>query len=166
MKNLESAAGRVLASVIGLFCVGIIFFWSGCSSCQDDAAKKQAPNQNAGTVGTTPAEVIQPQPEPVEPAPSKPAPTVVQTPQGDYTVQVSSWRYRANAEKDLRRFEVDGIDGYIQKADVPSKGGTWYRVRVGRGLSQDQAERLAADLAQLLESGFWIDRLRQDEIIQ
>lgn len=162
MKNLESAAGRMLACVIGLLCAGIFFFWTGCSGCQDDAAKNQVTNQNAGTVGTTPPEVLQPQPEPV---PTKPAPAVVQTPQGDYTVQVSSWRYRANAEKDLQRFEANGIEGYIQKANVPSKGGTWYRVRVGRGLSRDQAKRLATDLAQLLESGFWIDRLRQDEAV-
>jgi cell division protein FtsN len=55
-----------------------------------------------------------------------------------------------------------GFDAYVQQADIPSKGGTWYRVRVGRYATQQDAEQLASQLAGLLEAGFWVDRYHQE----
>ncbi|MCI0690580.1 SPOR domain-containing protein [candidate division KSB1 bacterium] len=80
---------------------------------------------------------------------------------GKYTVQVSSWQTRRRAEEDAERYAAKGFNAYIQEAYIPSKGGTWYRVRVGRYATQDDAEQMASQLAGLLEAGFWVDRYRQ-----
>lgn len=81
---------------------------------------------------------------------------------GKYTVQVSSWQTRRRAQEDADRYAAKGFNAYVQEANIPSKGGTWYRVRVGRYATQQDAEQLAAQLAGLLESGFWVDRYRQE----
>lgn len=80
---------------------------------------------------------------------------------GKYTVQVSSWQTRRRAEEDAERYAAKGFNAYIQEAYIPSKGGTWYRVRVGRYATQGDAEQMASQLAGLLEAGFWVDRYRQ-----
>lgn len=80
---------------------------------------------------------------------------------GRYTVQVSSWRTQRRAQEDAERYLEKGFNAYIQEANIPSKGGMWYRVRVGRYATQDDAEQLASQLAGLLEAGFWVDRYRQ-----
>ncbi|MDZ7343921.1 MAG: SPOR domain-containing protein [candidate division KSB1 bacterium] len=97
-----------------------------------------------------------------QPQQKKPAlPQVVEDVQGKYTVQVSSWRTRRKAEEDAQRYRAQGFNAYIQEAYIPEKDGTWYRVRVGRFTTKADAEQMAAQLAGLLESGFWVDRMRQ-----
>jgi cell division septation protein DedD len=81
---------------------------------------------------------------------------------GKYTVQVSSWQTRRRAEEDAERYTAKGFNAYVQEANIPSKGGTWYRVRVGRYATQQDAEQLASQLAGLLEDGFWVDQYRQE----
>jgi cell division protein FtsN len=88
-------------------------------------------------------------------------PQVVEDAEGRYTVQVSSWRTRRKAEDDAQRYTAQGFNAYIQEAYIPEKDGTWYRVRVGRFTTKVDAEQMAAQLAGLLESGFWVDRMRQ-----
>jgi cell division septation protein DedD len=76
---------------------------------------------------------------------------------GKYTVQVSSWRTRRRAQEDAQRYLARSFDAYVQEANVPSKGGTWYRVRVGRHATRGDARQLASRLTGMLESGFWLD---------
>jgi cell division protein FtsN len=90
-------------------------------------------------------------------------PQITTTEDGRYTVQVSSWRTQYKAEQDAQRYLSAGFDAYIQRAYVPEKDGTWYRVRVGRFATAGEAEQMAFRLAGLLESGFWVDRMRQEE---
>jgi cell division septation protein DedD len=97
-----------------------------------------------------------------ETPPPKPAPQIVME-DGKYTVQVSSWQTRRRAEEDAERYAAKGFNAYVQQAYIPSKEGTWYRVRVGRFATQQDAEQMASQLAGLLESGFWVDRYRQEK---
>jgi cell division protein FtsN len=100
---------------------------------------------------------------PVQEEPIRPAPQVVVETDGKYTVQVSSWRTRRRAEQDAERFSEKGFNAYVQSADIPELGGTWYRVRVGSYATQGEAREMAEQLAGLLESGFWLDRYRKSD---
>lgn len=95
------------------------------------------------------------------PLQESPRPQVV-VENGKYTVQVSSWQTRRRAQEDAERYAAKGFNAYVQQAYIPSKGGTWYRVRVGRYATQQDAEQLASQLAGLLEAGFWVDRYHQE----
>jgi len=88
-------------------------------------------------------------------------PEVVSSPDGNYTVQVSSWQTRRKAEKEAARFRAEGYDAYVQAAFLEDRKETWYRVRIGRYANSDDAARVADEIRALLESGFWIDRIQQ-----
>jgi cell division protein FtsN len=104
-----------------------------------------------------------PQELPEQETPAQPPPQVVVDADGKYTVQVSSWRTRGRAERDAQRFNAQGFNSYVQSADIPSLGGTWYRVRVGSYATRNDAREMAERLAELLESGYWVDRYRRAE---
>ncbi|MCK6612885.1 MAG: SPOR domain-containing protein [Ignavibacteriaceae bacterium] len=60
--------------------------------------------------------------------------------EGDnYTVQVSSWRDKAVADKEAARLERLGHPAYVQSASIPGRG-KWYRVRVGEFKTLQEAE--------------------------
>lgn len=104
------------------------------------------------------------QPNIAEPAPvTEPTPQVVRSADGKYTVQVSSWQTRRRAERDAQRFNAKGFNAYVQSADLPELGGTWYRVRVGNFMTRNEARAMAEQLAELLESGYWLDRYQKSE---
>lgn len=104
------------------------------------------------------------QPNIAEPAPvTEPPPQVVMSADGKYTVQVSSWQTRRRAERDAQRFNAKGFSAYVQSADLPELGGTWYRVRVGNFMTRNEARAMAEQLAELLESGYWLDRYQKSE---
>ncbi|MFQ5824408.1 MAG: SPOR domain-containing protein [bacterium] len=88
---------------------------------------------------------------------------IVETEAGRYTVQVSSWRKRKNAERDAQRFINQGYDAYIQKAYLADRNETWFRVRIGQFASRDEGRQLATQLAELLESGYWLDKYRAEK---
>ena len=48
-----------------------------------------------------------------------------------YYLQVSSWPTRAVADEELKRLRAIGFNAFILEANLPQKGGTWYRVRIG-----------------------------------
>jgi cell division protein FtsN len=125
--------------------------------------RKQADEPMA--VSTTPPDTTfnTPTTEPPADLPPQesPKPQVV-VEDGKYTVQVSSWQTRRRAEEDAERYAAKGFNAYVQEANIPSKGGRWYRVRVGRYATQGDAEQMASQLAGLLEAGFWVDRYRQE----
>jgi cell division protein FtsN len=100
---------------------------------------------------------------PVQEPPTQPPPQIVVDTEGKYTVQVSSWRTRRRAEQDAQRFSAQGFNAYVQSAYIPSMEGTWYRVRVGSYATSGEAKEMAARLAGLLESGYWVDRYKKEE---
>jgi cell division septation protein DedD len=62
-----------------------------------------------------------------------------------FTVQVASLSLKSEAETLKNKLANKGYNVYIAESNQGSKG-TWYRVRVGRGLEQDAAKELAGKL--------------------
>jgi len=119
-------------------------------------------------------EVLQPTGQPLVPArtqadtlvpPQKPEVVKLGTGEmaagGRFTVQVSSWLTRAEAERDARRFAERGYDVYIQQAYLEKRDQVWFRVRVGSYPTYAEAQLAAQQLSDLLQSGFWVDKIRK-----
>lgn len=139
-----------VAALFGLIATGL-WWWNR----KESEAEKPKP---AAAISD-----LQPQVDTAPPPVEEPRATVVAAGEGIYTVQVSSWQSRRNAEADAARFQGQGHEVYVQRANIPEKGGIWYRVRVGRFATQEEAQALADDLVYQLQSGFWLDRVRQDQ---
>ncbi len=88
---------------------------------------------------------------------------VVESDEGNYTVQVSSWRTRTYADRDARRFTNYGYEAYIQKVDLADRNETWFRVRIGRFTTMQRGAQFAAKLSEFLESGYWLDEYRAEK---
>ncbi|MCX7875577.1 MAG: SPOR domain-containing protein [Melioribacteraceae bacterium] len=56
-----------------------------------------------------------------------------------FVFQVSSWKNKAKAESEVRKLKAKGFDAFIVEANIPERGGKWYRVRVGYYNSIDEA---------------------------
>jgi cell division septation protein DedD len=85
-------------------------------------------------------------------APSEPAKTRPVVHSGEsadsskkWSVQISAAPAKEIADTLVRRLKVNGYDGYIIQAEV--KGQTYYRVRVGRFDTREQAESVRQSLA-------------------
>lgn len=58
-----------------------------------------------------------------------------------FNVQVSSWRNRGKAEDEVKRLRNQGFNAFLVEANLPQKGGIWYRVRIGNFKSNEEAEQ-------------------------
>lgn len=58
-----------------------------------------------------------------------------------FNVQVSSWRNRGKAEDEVKRLRGQGFNAFLVEANLPQKGGIWYRVRIGNFKSNEEAEQ-------------------------
>ncbi|MBN2279045.1 MAG: SPOR domain-containing protein [Candidatus Marinimicrobia bacterium] len=81
--------------------------------------------------------------------------------EGIYTIQISSFKSFAAAEKEMKELKEMGLDDvYIKRVNIPSKGGTWYRVRTNS--FQDQAK--AREMLNIIKTKYhresaWIDKI-------
>lgn len=57
----------------------------------------------------------------------------------EYNVQVSSWRSSVKANAEVQRLKARGYKAFVVQAYLPSKGGTWHRVRIGGFKSEEEA---------------------------
>lgn len=48
-----------------------------------------------------------------------------------FCFQVSSWRDKSVAEREAEKLKARGHNAFVVEAYIPSKRGTWYRVRIG-----------------------------------
>ena len=64
---------------------------------------------------------------------------------GKYSVQVASYREKKEAEALRDKLVAKGVSAFIQESRTSDRG-VWYRLRVGRGLTQQQAGETAAKL--------------------
>ena len=71
-----------------------------------------------------------------KPAEAKPASEV------RYLVQIASYRDKKEAEAAQAKLSTKGVAAYLVESKVKDKG-VWYRLRVGRHLSKDEAEQLS-----------------------
>jgi cell division protein FtsN len=95
---------------------------------------KQAQAQNVVEDSAKPATVD---------APAKPAGR--QDANNGFTVQVSSYSLKSEAETFRSKLAAKGYNVYITESHLGDKG-TWYRVRIGKRLEQDAAKELAVKL--------------------
>jgi len=126
--------------------------------------KKQEPEaqKTAAPVATIPDTLIS---APVDTMPllaEEVKPEVVSSADGKYTVQVSFWQTRQKAERVAQRFRDKGYDAYVQSVYLTDRKETWYRVRVGRYATNTDAAQVASEIRDLLESGYWIDRVQRE----
>lgn len=63
---------------------------------------------------------------------------------GAFTLQISAFQDRQEADRFAARLRTKGYAPYILVAEVPGKG-TWYRVRMGSFANRDAASRYLAD---------------------
>ncbi|MBK6848975.1 MAG: SPOR domain-containing protein [Proteobacteria bacterium] len=70
--------------------------------------------------------------------PSVPIAVAPAAAEGDYSLQVSAFQDRLEAQQFLRQLERRGLHPQLVQAEVPGRG-TWYRVRLGRYKSWEQA---------------------------
>jgi cell division septation protein DedD len=63
---------------------------------------------------------------------------------GSWTVQLSAYQDKSEAERFAAGLRDKGYAPYIVEANIPGKG-TWYRVRMGRFASKDAASRYMDD---------------------
>ena len=64
---------------------------------------------------------------------------------GRYTVQIAAFPEQGSALEMEGRLKAKTYPAYVQKTDIPGKG-TWYRVRVGKFETKDQAQKFGDDL--------------------
>lgn len=135
----------------------VLFVLLGLVAC---SKKQQVEQKTAPPMAAIEADTLESMPpdtmamEPIKPE-------VVSSADGKYTVQVSSWQTRRKAEREAERFRAEGYDAYVQSAYLEDRKETWYRVRIGRYASSEDAAQMAGEIRNLLESGYWIDRIRQ-----
>lgn len=148
-KTLTGAAALVLLFTLSAACGG------GDTGELEETAQQPVAEQ--------PAE--QPAQEPVQQPVQQP--TVVREPAtslyGFYTVQLSSWRTEAKAQREVRRYQGMGLEAYVQKADIPEKG-TWFRVRVGKYPTLSDATRAAQALVDIPADQTWVDNWRESGV--
>jgi septal ring-binding cell division protein DamX len=78
--------------------------------------------------------------------------------QGNYTVQVSAFREKKQANEIVGRLEDAGYPAYVET--LPMKGVSWYTVRIGHYPSRNDAKKAVSDFALEIQSNYWIDRVR------
>lgn len=64
---------------------------------------------------------------------------------GKFTIQVSAFQSRSQADHLVSNLKNKGYDAYIAQAVIPGKG-IWYRVRIGTYGSRDDAQKTANTL--------------------
>lgn len=114
-----------------------------------------APNTNTGpmpTGSTTPS----PSPAPVA------TPTIQSTPpppanagSGNFSIQVGSHPDAGSANNQVAQLQAKGISARAVQAAIPGRG-TWYRVRIGRFPSREEATRYGAGLRSQGVANFYV----------
>jgi len=122
-----------------------------------DSKSRTTPEKVTYTSPTVP-KAIPPVPKTTQPR-GQNIPTI----SGKYTIQISSWKTYAGAERAIGLMANLGMDLYIQKAYFKETGETWYRVRTGNFDTRTPARAAMEKLKiKLPHEQIWIDFVRQD----
>ena len=151
---------RVIAVVAPLIMITVVAVGCGGGADEEPAATVEQP---AAQPAQQPAR--QPVQQPAEQEAAVEEPAVVreaaESPFGFYTIQLSSWRTQAKADREARRYLEMGLEAYTQKADIPGMG-TWYRVRVGRYQALTEAQEAARSLVNIENN--WVDNFTRGDV--
>lgn len=76
---------------------------------------------------------------------------------GNYSVQVEAWRSRRKAQEQVQKWVDRGFENaYVVKYGTESTGNIWFRVRLGRLASRQEAEQLRQQLSEKYNAPSWI----------
>ncbi|HOV99608.1 MAG TPA: SPOR domain-containing protein [Bacteroidota bacterium] len=78
---------------------------------------------------------------------------------GEYTVQVIVFKEKVQAEEARENLEVAGYPAFVER--VQMKGGSWYRVCVGKYPTREDAKKAVKTFAPQLQANYVIDKVRQ-----
>lgn len=106
-------------------------------------ARPEPAADEAEAASAEPARAEPPKPEPPRPVPAKAEPAKPES-KGRYTLQLSSFQSRAEADAFIGELKKAGYAPSVTEASVEGKG-TWFRVRVGAYGSYDEAMAAKAD---------------------
>ncbi|MBI1920963.1 MAG: SPOR domain-containing protein [Geobacter sp.] len=106
--------------------------------------EQQKPAAAAAAPSSQPQAVI-PATKPVAKSAANAAAKPEPAPQKKFAVQVASCQTRKEAEEMKVKLAAKGQQAYVVETAIPGKG-TWYRVRVGKGLDAAKAKELAGKL--------------------
>lgn len=85
---------------------------------------------------------------------------IVYSADGDYAIQVQSWRSEEKANRELEMWRNRGFDNaFVVQYGNEETGDVWYRVRIGRVENREMAENLQDKLSNEYETQSWISRL-------
>ncbi|MFZ1976396.1 MAG: SPOR domain-containing protein [Bacteroidota bacterium] len=76
---------------------------------------------------------------------------------GEYTIQVIAFHEKKKAEEIRVNLEAADYPAFVEK--VPMKGGSWYRVCIGRYGSRDAAKKAVKSFASQLQSSYIVDKV-------
>lgn len=83
-------------------------------------------------------------------------------PTGMYTLNIASFRDKANADRLMKELEEKGYAAFVEKANIPQKG-TWYRVAVGRFSSRGEALTFAQELKKKGINYSFVRKLKEEK---
>lgn len=155
---------RVIAVVASLIMITVVIVGCGGGADEEPAPMVEQPAaQPAQQPAQQPARQPVQQPAEQEAVAEKPAVVreAAESPYGFYTIQLSSWRTEAKADREARRYQEMGLEAYTQKADIPGMG-TWYRVRVGRYQALAEAQETARSLVNIENN--WVDNFTRGDV--
>ncbi len=160
----------IAALTFALNYFGIVHFWGKNSTAQIGESVppilESSPTESSTTQTETPSGTSQPSPAaktPVQPPGAIPERVNGQAGSGTFrfTIQVTSQNSRREANRVVDRLTTSGLDAHISEAFV--KGRNWFRVRVGRYATLEEARNAAAKLSDAGEVGVWVAKLDQGE---
>lgn len=80
---------------------------------------------------------------------------------GSYAVQVGSWRSSTTADASVATWKERGFpNAYAVKYGSEDTGDVWFRVRLGRVASEEDAVRLQSVVSEDFGVDAWVSRLR------
>lgn len=150
-KKLHAAVGVALIIAIGVAAYFLFFQRPGETAQSRQASATEKPPV-AASMPT--AEKEKAASEPTAPQTLAPAEAKTETAaadnettaplsEGRFTLQLASMPDQAAANEMAERLTSNGLPAYVASADLGSRG-VWYRVRVGRFVSAEEAKRFAA----------------------
>lgn len=81
---------------------------------------------------------------------------------GEYAVQVGAWRSEEKAQSFLKKWEDREYPStYVVKIGDDENGDLWYRVRIGFFGSKEDAEKLGQEIAEEINSGYWVSKVQR-----
>lgn len=80
---------------------------------------------------------------------------------GEYAVQVGAFRSETKANNFLADWsDRDYPNAYVVKVGEEEYGDVWFRLRVGYFDTKEAAEKLGVELAQEINSSYWVSKVR------